>query len=86
MLSIRIAHAGRVARIARVAASPLVPGIAASITTTCGCSSRGQPDRLLAVARLADDRDRRIVLEQAPEAAAHQRVIVDEQDGDLLRS
>ena len=44
----------------------------------------GQANGFLAGARLAHDRDRRIVLEQAAEAAPHQRVIVDEQDGDRL--
>src|SRR5204863_10161483 len=42
----------------------------------------GERDRFLAVLRLADDGDRRIVLEQATEAAADHRVIVSEQDID----
>ena len=44
---------------------------------------RRQPDRLLAVARLADDDDQRIVLEEAPEAAPYQAVIVGEQNSDV---
>jgi hypothetical protein len=39
MLSIRMAISGLAARMARVAAIPFIAGIAASITTTCGCSS-----------------------------------------------
>ena len=59
-----------------------MPGIAQSITMTCGLSCRGQPDGFLAVARLADDDHRRVVLEQAAEAAPYQAVIVGEQDRD----
>ena len=86
MLSIRTAASGAAARIARVAAIPLVPGIAASITTTCGRQLRGQPDRFIAVRRLANDLESRVVFEQPAKAAAHQVMIVGQQDGDLARS
>ena len=46
----------------------------------------GQRDRFVAVARFADDRDRRVVFEQAAEAAPHERVVVGEQDGDRVAS
>ena len=75
---------GRVARICRVAARPLVPGIAQSITTTRGFRRGGQADRFVAVAGFADHDDRRIVLEDAAEAAPDQAVIVGEQDGDRV--
>ena len=43
----------------------------------------GQRDRLVAIAGLADDVDRLVVFEHAPEAASHEAVIVGEEDGDL---
>ena len=53
------------------------------MTTTCGLSSRASSIASSPSLRLADDRDRRIVLEHAAEAAPHQAVIVGQQDGDL---
>ena len=86
MLSISIAASGIGSRIARVAARPLVPGMAQSMTMTRGFSVLGQADRFVAVAGLADDDDRRVVLEQPAEAAPHERVIVDERHGDPFAS
>ena len=62
-----------------------MPGIAQSITTTRGLSSAASAIGFVAVAGFADDGDRRVVFEHAAEAAAHQAVIVDQQDGDLIR-
>ena len=45
-----------------------------------------QPNRFLSVARFPDDGDRVVVFQQTPEAAPHQGMIVDEQDGDLVAS
>ena len=76
---------GWLARMARVAASPFVPGMAQSITTTRGFEARGQADRLVAVAGLADHDDVGVVFEQAAKAAPHEGVVVGEEDGDLVR-
>ncbi|MGI9099714.1 MAG: hypothetical protein ACR2H2_14705 [Solirubrobacteraceae bacterium] len=42
-------------------------------------------DGLLAVGRLADDRDVVLGLEHHPEAGAHQRLVVGDQDADAHR-
>ena len=65
-----------------MAARPLVPGMAASITMTCGIEAGGQRDRFVAVAGLAHHGQIGIVLEQAAEPAPHQRVVVGEQHRD----
>ena len=61
----------------------VVPGIAQSITITCGFRLPASANRFVAVARLADDVDRRVVFEQAAKAAPDQRVIIGEQNRDL---
>src|SRR6185369_17640150 len=43
-------------------------------------------DRLLAVARLADDVESGLRLEEEPEAGAHQLLVVDDQDADAHAS
>ena len=76
---------GRCARMTRIAARPLVPGMAASITMTCGVSCAASAiasSPLLASPTTARSA---IVLEQAAEAAPHQRVIVGEQHRDPVR-
>ena len=64
----------------RVASRPSSFGIWMSISTTSGCSRRGDRDRLLAVARLADDLEVVLGLEDQPEPGSHQRLVVGEHD------
>ena len=61
---------------------PVESGIRMSIRTTSGCSSRAASTASRAVGRLADDLDVRLRLEDHPEAGAHQRLVVDDQDAD----
>ena len=56
-----------------------MPGIVRSRRTSSGCARARQLDRLLAVARLADDVEA-VLLEQRGERLARQRVIVDDED------
>ena len=80
MLSIRMAVSGDAFRICRVAAAPFMLGSAKSMTTTAGFKLAGLIDGLVPVAGLAHHRDVRIVLQHAAEAAAHQVMIVHQQN------
>ena len=51
-----------------------------SISTTSGSSAPRLGDRLDAVARLADDLDVLLGLEDHAEAGAHERLVVDDED------
>ena len=51
-----------------------------------GVELAGCPERLLAVARLADDLDVRLRLEDHAEARAHESLVVDDQDTDAHAS
>ena len=85
MLSIRIATSGASPRIARVAASPLVPGIAAVHHDDVAARARAPAGSLR---RRCSPRRRprsRVVLEQPAEAAPDQGVVVGEQDRDRCR-
>ena len=85
MLSISTVASGGLARIARVAARPPVPGMAASMTTTFGFSSaksRMASSPLLASPTTA----RRDRLRGGDETLAHERVIVRQQNGDSDQS
>ena len=53
-----------------------------SISTTSGRSSPARADRLAAVGGLADDLDVGLGVEDHPEAGAHERLVVGEQDAD----
>ena len=64
----------------RVASSPSSCGIWTSISTTSGCSRSRDRDGLVAVARLADDVEVVLGLEDHPEAGADQRLVVGEDD------
>ena len=60
----------------RVAASPSVPGMRMSISTTSGRCSRARRHGLVAVGGLADDHDVVLGVEQGTEAGPHQRLVV----------
>ena len=66
------------------ASMPPRRGIRTSISTMSGSSVGGLVDRLRAVARLADDLDVLLLAEHHLQAAAEQRVVVDDQDADRL--
>ena len=61
---------------------PSIRGIRTSISTTSG-RSRPTAAGTSAPSRLADDLDVGLGLEDGPQPAADQRLVVDEQDGDL---
>ena len=70
---------GAIAVICRVASTPVMPGMFRSMTTTSGASSRDEPQRRLAVRRLADDLDA-LLLEQVAQPGPEEVVVVHEQD------
>ena len=66
----------------RVASMPSMTGMRMSIRTTSGVSSLRARHGLGAVACLADDLDPGFCLEDHPEARAHERLVVGEEDAD----
>ena len=75
-------RAGWRAVISRVAAMPSSSGMRMSISTTSGSRRPALWIGLVAVGRLADDLDVGMVLEHEPEAGAHERLVVGDQDAD----
>ena len=64
----------------RVASIPSMPGIRMSMRTTSGACASAARDRLLAVARLGDDLDASRSPRARPEAGAHERLVVGDDD------
>ena len=73
---------GRRCRSRRVAWSPSSSGMRMSMRTTSGRELAGAVERLGAVARLADDLDVVLGFEDHAKAAAHERLVVGDQDAD----
>ena len=69
-------------QIRRVASIPSRWGIRMSMRTTSGRCVPGQRDRLGAVAGLADHLEVRLGVDDHPEAAAHERLVVGDQHAD----
>ena len=72
------------ATIRRVASIPSTSGMRTSIRTTSGAQLLDEARRLAAVARLAHHLDVRLGFEDHPEAAADERLVVDQQDADVI--
>ena len=70
----------RALRCRRVASMPSTPGIRTSIRTTSGRRRPASLDRLVPVLGLADDLDVVLAVEDRAEAAAHERLVVGDQD------
>ena len=68
-----------------VASMPSSTGIRMSISTTSGLVSSARATASSPVARLGDDLDVGLGVEDEPEAAAHERLVVGEQDADHAR-
>ena len=64
----------------RVASMPSIVGMRTSITTTSGRSRSNRADRVGAVDRLADDLEVVLGVEDHPEPAAHQGLVVGDHD------
>ena len=65
-----------------IASTPPIVGIRRSMSTTSTSTLRDRRERLGAVAGLADDLEVRVAGEDAAEAVAHDRVVVDDEQPD----
>ena len=81
-MSTRVADRSGSAQMVSVAARPSMPGIRMSMTTTSGRCDAGEVDRLRAVGGLADDLQVLAGVDQHPEGAAQERLVVGEEDAD----